>query len=65
MDMIDNDLTREYKDRLADRYTAMELVEILDVAVEDIIEEYWELILRSHPLLLQEVGMGVDSEELS
>lgn len=54
--MVDAKLTQEFKDRLADRYTASELVDLLGVPVEDIINEYWDRILESR-LLLEEVGL--------
>ena len=53
MTMIDQELLQEFKDRLADRYTCAELVDLLDIPVEDIISLYFELI----PLwVLEEVG---------
>ena len=55
-------LITELKARLADRYTAAELVELLDCAVEDIIEIYEERILRSH-MLLEEVGYILDDDD--
>ena len=59
--MIDIDLIQEYKMRLADRYTAAELAELLDVPVQDIIEEYWWKIARN-PWILEEIGIVVDTE---
>lgn len=52
--MIDTELVQEFKDRIAERYTAAELVDLLDVPVEDIIEEYWSKIFNSG--ILEEVG---------
>lgn len=46
---------RDIKLRLADKYTAMELVEALDVPVEDIIEEYYHLV---PDWMLREIGVG-------
>lgn len=43
--MRDIELEEEAKQQIADRYTAYELVELLEIPVEDIIEEYWHLIL--------------------
>lgn len=53
--MLDRQALDELKARLADRYTAMELVDLLAIPVEAIIEEYIENILASE-LLLEEVG---------
>lgn len=53
--MIDPDLIEEAKLRLADRYTAAELADLLDVPVHDIIEEYWWKVLRN-PWILEEIG---------
>ncbi len=53
--MLDRRALDELKARIADRYTAAELVDLLDVPVEDIIEEYINRILASE-LLLEEVG---------
>lgn len=41
---VDTELINEIKKRLADRFTAMELVELMDLPVETIIEEFWDLI---------------------
>lgn len=61
--MLDRRALDELKARIADRYTAAELVDLLDVSVEDIIEEYINRILRSE-LLLEEVGyLDEDIEE--
>lgn len=40
----DQDLIEEIKKRLADRFTAMELVELMDLPVETIIEEFFDMI---------------------
>lgn len=61
-DMIDANRVQEIKDRLADRYTAAELCDLLDVPVEDIVEEYWATILTK-PLLLEEVGCNIGDED--
>lgn len=60
-DMIDANRVREIKYRLADRYTAAELCDLLDVPVEDLVEEYWIIILTK-PLLLEEVGCTLTNE---
>lgn len=57
--MVDAKLTQEFKDRLADRYTSSELVDLLGVPVEDIIEIYFDKIVES-TLLLEEVGFIKD-----
>lgn len=63
--MIDSDLIQELKDRLADKYTAAELCDLLNVPVEDIIEEYFHLILKNkHDLFEEEFkGMVIDEDE--
>ncbi len=40
------DIVLEIKARLADRYTAAELCDLLDIDVEDIIDIYWDKILE-------------------
>lgn len=60
--MINEDRVQEIKDRLADRYIASELCDILEIPVEDIIEEYWARILTK-PLLLEEVGVSLAEDE--
>ncbi len=62
MVMVDEDRVQEIKDRLADRYTAAELCELLDVPVEDIIEEYWARILLLGKDLFPEV-LALPTEE--
>jgi len=52
----DPGLLQDIKDRFADRYTASELCELLEVPVEDIIEEYWEIILEKAELFEDLLG---------
>ena len=59
--MIDEDRVQEIKDRLADRYTAAEIADLLDLPVEDLIETFWEQIIKS-ALLMEEVGATEESE---
>ena len=59
--MIDEDRVQEIKDRLADRYTAAEIADLLDLPVEDLIETFWEQIIKS-VLLMEEVGATEESE---
>lgn len=40
----DREIEEELKRRVADKYTAMELVELLDIPVEEILELYWDRI---------------------
>ncbi len=47
----DPELVTEIRARLADRYTAAELCDLLDVDVWDIIYEYWEKILENEELI--------------
>lgn len=54
-DMIDDTWVQEVKDRLADRYTAAEIADVLELPVEDLIEAFWDRIMNSR-LLLEEVG---------
>lgn len=61
---LDTELIEEFKNRLADRYTAVELVELMEISVEDIIEKYIEYILQFHQELVEEVGMVVADNEL-
>lgn len=56
-DMRDPELAQSIKDRLADRYTASELCELLEVPVEDIIEEYWGVLLDKAELFPEELGV--------
>lgn len=60
--MLDTERVQEIKDRLADRYTASELAELLDIPVEEIIEEFWSRVL-SRPEILEEVGATVIDED--
>lgn len=43
--MPDQEFLNELRERLAERYTAAELVDLLDVPVEDIIEMYLDRII--------------------
>lgn len=56
--MRDADIEQETKDRLADKYTAAELVDLLDIPVQDIIEEYWEKILENEWIIGQ-LSLGI------
>ncbi len=60
MAMIDEAQVQEIKDRLAERYTAAELCDLLDVPVEDIIEEYWVRIVLTSKTLFKEEFNGDD-----
>lgn len=55
--MRDWRLEEEAKARLADIYTAAELVDILDIPIEDLIEEYWERILENE-MLCGQLSLG-------
>ena len=59
--MLDREMIEELMARLADRYTASELVDLLDISVEDIIEEYIHLILK-RPELIDEAGFQHEEE---
>jgi len=56
--MLDGELLDEFKQRIVDRYTAAELVDLLDISVEDIVEiqEIVDRILASR-LLAEELGV--------
>lgn len=53
--MVDLDRVQTAKDRLCDKYTSAELCELLEVPVEDIVEDYWELILEKGELFEEEL----------
>lgn len=55
--MMDALLIEEAKARLAERYTTMELVELIEVPVEDIIDVYWDQILN-HSGIMEDIGFG-------
>lgn len=59
----DYDQIEEIKARLADRFTAAELVELLGIPVEDVIEEWWEYLLHEQGWILEEIGIVTDSED--
>lgn len=61
MIMLDRRALEELKARIADRYNASELADLLNIAVEDLIEIYIDKILRSS-YLLEEVGY--EAEEI-
>jgi hypothetical protein len=54
--MIDRELQEEYRKRLIDRYTAAELVEILNLTPEDILDAFEEEWMNSEELL-EEIGV--------
>ena len=43
---IDREVLEEYKQTLADRYTAAELVELMELDVWDILEEFEEKVME-------------------
>jgi hypothetical protein len=61
-DMLDEARVQEIKDRLADRYTAAEIADLLDLPVEELIEEFWDRITRSK-VLMEEVGASEEDED--
>ena len=66
MVMVDEGRVQEIKDRLADRYTAAELCDLLDIPVEDIVEEYWaKIMLNAKELFEQEFELEDDDDDLS
>lgn len=54
--MIDYDVFEMYKQRLIDRYTAAEIVELLDISIEDVLEAF-EPRWSGNKFLLEETGM--------
>lgn len=60
--MLNRQALDELKARLADRFTAAELADLLDISVEDLIEEYIDRILRS-PEVLEVVGYEQEETE--
>ena len=50
---VHNSVVEELKARLAERYTAAEIAEYLDIPVEDLLEAYFELVPQ---WMLKEVG---------
>lgn len=54
--MLDWDRFEEYKQRLIERYTAAEIVDLLDIPIEDILEAF-EPRWSGNKFLLEEVGM--------
>ena len=61
--MLNRQALEELKARIADRYTAAELVDLLGVSVEDIIEEYISLILENSELLEEAGFQEEDADE--
>ena len=64
--MIDDDLLQEAKDRLCDRYTADELVELLDISAEEIIDTFINKIFywtRVSPELEELFGSFLEEDE--
>ena len=52
----DQTYLEEFTERIKDRYTAEELVEILGLSVEDIVEVYFEECMENR-LLQKELGI--------
>lgn len=59
--MLDDDQVTEYERRLIDRYTASELIELLDPEVELVIDRFHDEILNSR-FLMEEVGLFSDDD---
>lgn len=58
----DKEQIQNMKDRIADRYTASELCDLIDIPIQDLIEEYWDLIVRNAELF--EGVFGIQDEEI-
>lgn len=57
--MTNFDVFEMFKQRLIDRYTAAELVELLDISIEDVLEAF-EPRWSENKFLLEETGMQQD-----
>lgn len=55
------ELDKNFKQAIIDRYNGWELVELLDIRVEDIVEEFEDVILDYEEELREEMGY-VDKE---
>jgi len=50
------------KDRMADRYTSAELCELLNIPVEDILNEFWEIVVQKAELF-EEIFDGFEDDD--
>jgi hypothetical protein len=55
-------INREFKERLADRFTSAELVDLLVIPVEDVIEAFEEYIDERFDDVCD--AIGIDNDEL-
>lgn len=60
--MIDENRIEEYKARLCDRYTAPELVDLLDLPTIEIVEMFLDRIIND-AYLIEEVGFATEEME--
>jgi hypothetical protein len=58
-----NVITREFKERLADWFTAEELVDLLVIPVEDVVEAFEEVINERFYDICSMIGWRVDGED--
>jgi len=61
--MMDFDRFEEYRQRLCERYTGAELVDLLDISIEEILEAF-EPRWSGNKFLLTEVGMQEDDDAI-
>ena len=60
---MDLDLIQDYLQRVSEHYTAMELVELLDIDVWEIIDSFEDKILSSK-LIQEYVGFNINTEDV-
>lgn len=48
MGMLDRDLLEEFKARLKDRFTAVELCELLELTEDDILDSFEDRLMELH-----------------
>jgi hypothetical protein len=53
---MDNYLIKELRERLVERYDAIDLIEILDLTVEDVYEAFFDKIV-DNPIIIEELGL--------
>lgn len=58
----DLELIEQFRLRLVDRYTATELVDLLDITIEEILEAFEEK-WRENAFLQEEVGINLEEDD--
>lgn len=59
---INEDLTEEFLNRVKERYSIEELVEILEMTIDDFIDLTWDNLLENHQLQIECGIIGEDTE---